>query len=63
MREPQSPKASTVWSAIWIVLVGTIVLWLLATTIATYWVWLLLAAILTGAVTVLIVWYRRRNRW
>jgi len=63
MNEPRSFMA-ILWSAVWLVLLGTVALWLFAETMSQIWGWLLLAAGLAGAAALLIVWIRRRSdRW
>ncbi len=59
MQEPRS-LMTILWSAVWLVLLGTVALWLFAELLSQIWGWLLLAAGLTTLVVVLILWLRRR---
>lgn len=63
MQEPRS-LMTILWSAVWLVLLGTVALWLFAELLSQIWGWLLLAAGLTTVAVVLILWLRRRaDRW
>lgn len=63
MQEPRS-LMTILWSAVWLVLLGTVALWLFAELLSQIWGWLLLAAGLTTATVALILWLRRRaDRW
>jgi len=63
MQEPKS-LMTILWSVVWLVLLGTVALWLFAETLSQIWGWLVLAAGLTTGIVLLIVWLRRRSdRW
>lgn len=51
-------------AAAWTVLFIAVLLWVAVWLISQIWVWLLVAAVLAGLVTVLMWWWRlRRDRW
>lgn len=63
MHNPK-PLMAILWSAVWLVLLGTIALWLFATMLSQIWGWLLLAIGLIAGVSLLIAWLRARaDRW
>jgi len=63
MQEPKSPT-SIVWSIIWLVVLGSIALWLAAEVLSQIWGWLLLAGLFAVGIWVLVLWLRRsRDRW
>ncbi len=63
MQEPRS-FMTILWSAVWLVLLGTVVLWLASEVLSRIWGWLLLAGIIVAGIGLLLAWLRwRRNRW
>ncbi|MBN9151514.1 MAG: hypothetical protein J0H56_08860 [Micrococcales bacterium] len=63
MHNPK-PLMAILWSAVWLVLLGTIALWLFAEMLSKIWGWLLLAIGLIAGVSLLITWLRARaDRW
>jgi hypothetical protein len=52
------------WSAVWLVLLGTVVLWLASEVLSRIWGWLLLAGIIVVGIALLVTWLKwRRSRW
>jgi hypothetical protein len=52
------------WSVVWLVLLGTLVLWLAAEVLSQIWGWLLLGAMIVGIIGSVMIWLRwRRDRW
>lgn len=63
MADPKSPL-QTAWSAVWLVLLATLAVWLFIQLLSQIWIWLLLLLILAAAITALVLWLRHRaNRW
>lgn len=63
MQEPRPPHLSSLWSLVWLVAIGTVVLWLAAQLLAQVWPWLLGFAVAAAVISGLAVWRRRRDRW
>lgn len=52
------------WSAVWLVLLGTAALWIASTVLSQIWGWLLLGGVLVAGIALLLAWLRwRRDRW
>jgi hypothetical protein len=52
------------WSAVWLVLLGTVVLWIASVVLSQIWGWLLLGGVLVGGTALLVAWLKwRRSRW
>ena len=63
MQEPKSLMA-ILWSAVWLVLLGTVVLWIASVVLSQIWGWLLLGGVLVGGTALLVAWLKwRRSRW
>ena len=63
MQEPKSLLA-IMWSAFWLVVLGSIALWLAGEIMSRVWGWLVLGAVLAAGIALLAVWLKRRsNRW
>lgn len=63
MQEPRS-FMTILWNVVWLVLLGTLVLWLAAEVLSQIWGWLLLGAVVVGIIGSVVIWLRwRRDRW
>ncbi len=63
MQEPRS-LMTILWSAVWLVLLGTVVLWIASQVLSQIWGWLLLGGVLVATIALLLAWLRwRRGRW
>lgn len=63
MQEPRS-LMTILWSVVWLVLLGTIALWLAAEVLSQIWGWLLLGGLITGGIGLMLLWLKwRQDRW
>lgn len=63
MQEPKS-LMTILWSAVWLVLLGTVVLWIASVVLSQIWGWLLLGGVLVAGTALLVAWLKwRRSRW
>lgn len=63
MQEPRS-LMTILWSVVWLVLLGTVALWLAAEVLSQIWGWLLLGGLIIGGIGLMLLWLKwRRDRW
>lgn len=63
MQEPRS-FMTILWNVVWLVLLGTLVLWLAAEVLSQIWGWILLAVVIVGIIGSVVLWLRWwRDRW
>ena len=64
MSDPiKPPRMRTLWSVVWLVIVGTIALTLLFGLLSRIWIWLLVTAVVAVGLLMLVRWLRSRHHW
>jgi hypothetical protein len=63
MNEPRPPRMATLWSVVWLVLIGTIAVSTFFDLLSRIWIWVVLLLVVIAGIVVLVRWVRSRRPW